>query len=129
MIDADISLKNGKYDLTLEKGDLKIDNTFKTPFLTSLYTNSKKKSSHGLNSVGGYWANSLKKEEQGSLLWTYNKARKNEKTAQEIKDICRNSLLWTNKNIELKYKVKKDTIIISFLVEGNKEDFNFEEIF
>lgn len=140
MLDIEMKLVNNKgdYDIAVNLGDFVLDSTAKTPFLVSLYTNLRFEE-NGHNEFdkdpqisikrGGYWANSLKKTQQGSYLWNYLKARKNGQAAEAIKRTCGESLAWLNKNIEINYKLTEDAIIMNYRVPGEEQEFNFEQRF
>lgn len=142
MKDIDISLTSfdkNNYDLSISNGDFTLDSTIKSPFLTSLYTNlrvienghdhSKQDDYRIALNKAGYWANSIKEFPQGSLLWNYEKARRNSTTAQTLKKTCEESLKWLNKNIEVNYILEEDKITLNYKVPGEEQDFNFEERF
>jgi len=140
MIDIDMNLINNKgdYDIAVSLGDFILDSTVKTPFLISLYTDLRSNENghehddeDAQKSIkkGGYWANTLKKFPQGSLLWNYFKARRNGQTAESIKRTCGESLTWLNKNIEINYRLTEEAIILNYRVPGEEQEFNFEERF
>lgn len=142
MKDIDINITDinkSNYDLSIKNGDFVLDSTFKSPFLVSLYTNLRILENGHDHSEGedykkalnkaGYWANSIKAFIQGSLLWGYEKARRNSTTAQTLKKTCEESLKWLNKNIEINFNLKEDNITLNYKIPGEEKDFNFEERF
>jgi phage gp46-like protein len=95
---SDIKIDFGIYgDIVIEDGDIALDPTLKTAVIISLFSDARLPESIPFTADRrGYWGDVMTDDgsETGSLLWTQERTRLNQKTIEDRKNFCNEALQW-----------------------------------